>query len=93
VNLAGQQAQPLDEVEIRPHPSTSNVSISSNNACTDNNSINSQNGNLVPETGVNAVSEGQSRNSDIQELTLPVFTDSSKQVPLHFIRNLDLYFI
>jgi hypothetical protein len=92
VNLADQQVHPVVDVEVRPLPSTSNVSISSNNTCTDNNSINSQNGNLVPETNVNAVSEGQSRNADMQELTLPMFTDSSKQVPLHFIRDLDLYF-
>jgi hypothetical protein len=29
---------------------------------------------------------------DLTELTLPSFTDTSKQVPLHFIRHLDLYF-
>ena len=37
-------------------------------------------------------SEGSSRSVDLSELTLPSFTDSSKQVPLHFIRDLDLYF-
>jgi len=29
---------------------------------------------------------------DLNELTLPSFTDSSKHVPLHYIRDLDLYF-
>jgi hypothetical protein len=29
---------------------------------------------------------------DLSELTFPSFTDSSKQVPLHFIHDLDLYF-
>ena len=32
------------------------------------------------------------RSGDLNELTLPTFCDSSEQVPLHFIRDLDLYF-
>ena len=36
-------------------------------------------------------SEVQSRSVDLSELTLPSFTDSSKQVPLHFIRVLEWY--
>jgi hypothetical protein len=32
------------------------------------------------------------RSDDLHELTLPIFCDSSKQVPLYFIRDLDLYF-
>jgi hypothetical protein len=31
-------------------------------------------------------------NTDLRKLTLPTFTDSTSQVPLHFIRNLDQYF-
>ena len=37
-------------------------------------------------------SEVQGRSVDLSELSLPSFTDSSKQVPLHFIRDLQLYF-
>lgn len=38
------------------------------------------------------MSQGINRGVEWSELTLPSFTDSSKQVPLHSIRNLDLYF-
>jgi hypothetical protein len=41
---------------------------------------------------VNAVSGMYANNTDLKELTLPTFTDSTSQVPLHFIRDLDLYF-
>ena len=41
---------------------------------------------------VNATSETLARSVDLQELTLPTFNDSAKQVPLHFIRDLELYF-
>jgi hypothetical protein len=37
-------------------------------------------------------SEESTRSVNLNELRLPVFTDSSKQVPLHFIRDVDLYF-
>jgi hypothetical protein len=32
------------------------------------------------------------RTTDLHELTLPIFNDSTKQATLHFIRELDLYF-
>jgi hypothetical protein len=73
-------------------PSTNGVSVSSNPACNDSNSIVSQNGNSGVYTNVNVTSEERKRSVDPNELTLPLFTDSSKQVPLHFIRDLDLYF-
>jgi len=41
---------------------------------------------------VNARSESLTRSGNLLELTLPTFTDSAKQVPLHFIRDLELYF-
>jgi hypothetical protein len=41
---------------------------------------------------VNVVSGRYANNTDLRELTLPTFTDSTSQVPLHFIRDLDLYF-
>jgi hypothetical protein len=41
---------------------------------------------------VNAGSGLYENTSDFSELTLPTFTDSTSQVPLHFIRDLDQYF-
>ena len=43
-------------------------------------------------TNVNATFGMLNRGVELQELTLPTFSDSSKQAPLHFIRDLDLYF-
>jgi len=73
-------------------PSTSGVSVSSHPACNDSTSIVSQASNSGVCTNVNVTSEERNRSVDLNELTLPLFTDSSKQVPLHFIRDLDLYF-
>jgi hypothetical protein len=73
-------------------PSTTGVSVSSNPACNDSNRIVSHNGNSGVYNNVNVTSEERNRSVDLNELTLPLFTDSSKQVPLHFIRDLDLYF-
>ena len=41
---------------------------------------------------VNAASGLYANTTDLSELTLPTFTDSTSQVPLHFIRDLDQYF-
>jgi hypothetical protein len=41
---------------------------------------------------VNVSSEERTGSVNLNELTLPVFKGSSKQVPLHFIRDLGLYF-
>ena len=41
---------------------------------------------------VNATSEVLTGSGSLHELTLPTFSDRSKQVPLHFIRDLELYF-
>lgn len=41
---------------------------------------------------VNAGSELYAINTDLSELTLLSFTDSTSQVPLHFNRDLDQYF-
>jgi hypothetical protein len=65
--------------------------------------INSRNGRLdcqdgvstvsPPETSsVNVMSEKGNKGVELSELTLPLFNDSRKQVPLLFIRDLDLYF-
>jgi hypothetical protein len=73
-------------------PSTTDVSVRNNSACNDGNSIVSHNGNAGVYTNLNVTSEECNRSVDLNELTLPLFTDSSKQVPLHFIRDLHLYF-
>jgi hypothetical protein len=73
-------------------PSTSSVNANSSIACNDSTSIISQNSNSGVCTNVNVSSEESNRSVDLNDLTLPVFTDSSKQLPLHFIRDLDLYF-
>jgi hypothetical protein len=44
------------------------------------------------DSNVNAGSGLYPNNGDLSELTLPTFTDSTSQVPLRFIRNLDQYF-
>jgi hypothetical protein len=41
---------------------------------------------------VNVTSDVIARNSPINELTLPKFYDSSKQILLHFLRDLDEYY-
>jgi hypothetical protein len=49
-------------------------------------SVNTDNNN------VNAGSRLYANNTDLSELSLPTFTDSTSQVPLHFIWDLDQYF-
>jgi len=73
-------------------PSTNGVSVRSNPACNDSTNIVSQASNSGVYTNVNVTSDERNRSVDLNELTLPLFIDSSKQVPLHFIRDLDLYF-
>jgi hypothetical protein len=53
----------------------------------------------VPKTQVNScnnkVNAGSvlyANNTNLSELTLPTFTDSTCQVPVHFIQDLDQYF-
>jgi hypothetical protein len=87
-----QQAASASNVDTNTLPSTNGVNVSSNSACHDNTSVVSQTTNSGVYTNVNVTSEVQSRSVDLSELTLPSFTDSSEQVPLHFIRDLDLYF-
>jgi hypothetical protein len=63
-----------------------NMSTYSDSANIPNPSVSSSNGNVNAGSGLYA------NNTDLSELTLPIFTDSTNQVPLHFIRDLDLYF-
>ena len=51
-----------------------------------NQTVNSRN------NDVNAGSGSYANNTHLSELTLPTFTDSTSQVPLHFISDLDQYF-
>ena len=92
VTTADQQAVTESGVEANLLPSTNGVNVCSNSACHYSNSVVSQNVNSDICKHVNVTSEVQSRSVDLSELTLPSFTDSTKQVPLHFIRDLDLYF-
>ena len=64
----------------------SNMSTCSDSTNVPNQSVNSCN------NDVNAGSGLYANNTDLSELTLPTFTDSTSQVPLHFIRDLDQYF-
>ena len=73
-------------------PSANGVNVSSHSAYHDSTSVVSQTSNSGVCTNVNVTSEVQSRSVDLNELALPSFTDSSKQVPLHFIHDLDSYF-
>jgi len=58
----------------------------SDSANVPNTSVNSCNNNVNAGSGLYA------NNTYLNELTLPTFTDSTSQVPLHFIRDLDQYF-
>jgi hypothetical protein len=51
-----------------------------------NTSVNSCNNNVNAGSGLCA------NNTDLSELNLPTFTDSTSQVLLHFFRDLDQYF-
>ena len=91
VSAPDQQVGSASSVGTDTLPSSNGVNMS-NSACHDSTSLVSQTVNSGICTNVNVTSEVQSRGMDLSELTLPSFTDSSKQVPLHFIRDLDLYF-
>jgi len=71
---------------------TNGVNVSSTSPFHDSTSVVSQTINSGVCTNVNVTSEVQSRSVDLSELSLPSFIYSSEQVPLHFIRDLDLYF-
>ena len=62
------------------------MSTCSNGANLPNTSVNSCNNNVNAGSGLYA------NNTDLSELTLPTFTGSTSQVPLHFIRDPDQYF-
>ena len=92
VTATDQQAASISSVDNNKPPTTNGVSLSSNPACHDSTSLMSQTTKSGMCTDVNVTSEVPIKIIDLSELTLPSFTDSSKQVTLHFIRDLDLYF-
>ena len=62
--------------------------------CNVNNSSTTVGGNATsqPNAIVNVKSDVFSNNSPMNELTLPTFHDSSYQIALHFLRDLDEYY-
>jgi len=86
-----QQAGSASIVDTNPLPSTNSINVS-NSKCHDSTSVLGQTVKSSICTNVNVTSKVQSRSVDLCEMTLPSFTDNSKQVPLHFICDLDLYF-
>jgi len=63
-----------------------NLSTCSGSAKVPNTPVNSCNNNVNPG------SELYANNTDLSKVTFPTFTDSTCQVPVHFIRDLDQYF-
>ncbi len=89
VSATDQQARSASIVGTNTLPSTNGVNVSSNSARHDSTSVVSQNVDSGICRNVNVTSDVQSKSVDLSELTLPSYTDSSTQVPLHFIRDLD----
>jgi hypothetical protein len=87
-----QPAASASSVYTNTLPIANGVNVSSNSAFHDRTNVVGQTRNSGVYTNVNVTSEVQSRSVHLNELTLPSFTDSSKQVSLHFIRDLDLDF-
>ena len=73
-------------------PGENGVNGCSTSVCNDINSVTNQQRNSRNYGNVNVTSEIHAKNADLCELTLPSFPDSTKQVPIHFIRDLDQYF-
>jgi hypothetical protein len=74
-----------------PNPSVSGMDGCHAPVCNENTSVSNQP--INPSTNnVNANSEVLRDDSDLSELNLPAFKDSTTQVPLRFIRDLDQYF-
>ena len=92
VTTADQEAASVSSVDNNIPPTTQCVNLSINPACHDSTSLVSQTTNSGVCIAVNVASEVPIKSVDLSELTLLSFTDISKQVPLHFIRDLDLYF-
>jgi hypothetical protein len=92
VTTSDQQAGTVSSAVANTLTNVNSENAGSTSACNDSNSVVSQLGKSCSAVNVNAISELQDRSVGLNELTLPSYTDSTKQVPLHFIRDLDLYF-
>ena len=79
VNTADQQLATGSNIDNNITPTTNGVSLNSNPACNDSTSVVSQSTNSGMSNNVNVTSDVPTRNVDLSELTLPSFTDSSKQ--------------
>jgi hypothetical protein len=75
-------------------PGENGVNGCSRSVCTDvtRNSVINQPTNSCSYGNVNVTSDLHAKSAEVCELTLPTFSDSTKQVPIHFIRDLDQYF-
>jgi hypothetical protein len=73
-------------------PSVLGVSGCSTSVCNDVNNVINQLTNPCSYGNVNVTSELHAKSARLCELTLPTFSDSTKQVALHFFRDLDQYF-
>jgi hypothetical protein len=73
-------------------PKVHRVSGCSTSVCNDVNSVINQPTNSCSYANVNVTSELHPQSAGLCELTSPTFSNSTKQVPRHFIRDLDQYF-
>jgi hypothetical protein len=92
VGRDGRQAGTSSRADTAVLPNISGNNGSCSSACHDGGNTVSQTVNSAVNSDVNVMSEGFNRGVDWSELTLPSFTNSSTQVPLHFIHDLDLHF-
>jgi hypothetical protein len=92
VNTADQQTGTDHGVETNAIPNESGINVCSNFACHDSSSVVGQTASSDVYKNVNATSDVQGRRVGLRELTLPPYSGGTKQVPLHFIRDPDLYF-
>ena len=72
-------------------PGENGVNGFSRSVCNDVNSVINQLTNSCSCGYVNVTPELHAKSAELCELTLPTFSDSIKQVPIHFIRDLDQY--
>jgi hypothetical protein len=68
------------------------VNVCSTSVCNDVKRVINQPTNSCSYGNVNVTSKLHAKSAGICDLTLPMFSDSKKQVLLHFVRDLDQYF-
>jgi len=98
VDVRSEVVQQVDSAIDRPGssnalpslPGANGVNGSSTSVCNYVNSVMNQPINSCSCGNVNATSKLHAKSAELCELTLPNFSDSTKQVPLYFIRDLDL---